>query len=307
MSFRIEGLVAAPHTPMHPDGRINMGAIDRQAALLHSSGVAGVFVCGTTGEGLSMTSAERMDVAARWIQVAPKGLTVIVHVGHASVTEARALAAHAEKSGAAAIGAMAPFFFKPSSPADLAAVCAEIAGGAPETPFYYYHIPSMTGVAMPMVRFLEAAAGRVPTLAGIKYTYEDMMDFELCRAFDGGRFDMLFGRDEALLCGLALGARGAVGSTYNFAAPLYLEIIRAFDAGDLATARRLQRRSMELIQLLIAAPSGFMHAAKSMMKVLGVDCGPVRPPLKNLTAEQFKALEAGLERLKFSEYAPRSA
>src|SRR5438105_12767987 len=108
----LHGLVAAPHTPMREDGGVHLAPIEQQAQLLVEGGVIAAFVCGTTGEGLSLTIDERKAVAERWVKVAPPSLPVIVHVGHTSVEDARTLATHAQKIGARAFSALAPFFFK---------------------------------------------------------------------------------------------------------------------------------------------------------------------------------------------------
>jgi len=302
MAEHIEGLIAASFTPMHDDGSVNLAPIEAYADLLRRHGVAGVFACGTTGESLSLTVAERMEITRRWADVAAEGFKVIIHVGATSIEDCRTLARHAAEAGVFGIGAMGPCFFRPQTVEDLAAFCAEIASAAPDLPFYYYHIPGMTGVEFPMADFLEAAADAVPTLAGIKYTWEDLMDFGRCLDVAGGRFDLLYGRDETLLAGLALGARGAVGSTYSFSAPLYVRMMEAFGAGDLDTARDLQRRSREMIHLLYSTTRAFLPAAKSVMKMVGLDCGPVRPPMRNLTADEAEHLRAELERLGFADY-----
>src|ERR1043165_1641656 len=100
-------LIAAPFTPFHGDGSLNLPVIEKQATALAADGVRGAFVCGTTGEGASLTGAERQQVAARWREVASDRLEIIVHVGHVCLDEARALAAHAQRSGANGIAAVA--------------------------------------------------------------------------------------------------------------------------------------------------------------------------------------------------------
>ena len=304
MSTHIEGLVAAPFTPLKPDRSLNLDAIGPYAELLHRNGVVGGFVCGSTGEGVSLTTDERMQVAARWAQDAPEGFRVIVHVGHTSAQECRALAVHAQQVGAWATGAMGPYYFKPRTMDALVGFCAEVAS-AQDLPFYYYHIPVLTGVGLPMIEFLRRAADVIPNLAGIKYTHSDLMDYALCRAFDGGRFDVLFGTDEMLLAALAMGARGAIGSSYNFAAPLYNRIIAAFDEGDLLTARALQMKSIELIRLVASAAGSYHTAAKATMGLLGVECGPLRLPLPTITPSELSALRAGLEEIGFAEFRCR--
>lgn len=300
MAEKITGLVAAPFTALHADGSLHLDKVETQAESLYLNGVKGAFVCGTTGESLSLTVPERMALAERWKAVAPDGFAVIVHVGHTCLEDAKALAAHAQKIGAQAIGAMAPCFFKPASVDDLVAWCAEVAAAAPALPFYYYHIPSMTGVSIPAADVLERGAERIPTLVGAKFTYENLMDYHRCLRLRDGRFDMLFGRDEILLSALVLGAKGAVGTTYNFAAPLFLRVIEAFQKGDLAAAQAEQLRAVEMIQTLLR--HGGLPAFKAVMKMIRVDCGPVRPPLRDLTLEERHHLHQDLERIGFFDY-----
>jgi N-acetylneuraminate lyase len=107
--------------------------------------------------------------------------------------------------------------------------------------------------------------------------------------------DFLFGSDEMLLAALSLSANGAIGSTYNYAAPLYHELIRYYDEGNMEKARELQQRSVSLVQILVH--HGVMASGKAIMKMIGVDCGPVRPPLNNLTRDGEKALYEDIARL----------
>jgi N-acetylneuraminate lyase len=143
-------------------------------------------------------------------------------------------------------------------------------------------------VRLPAAELLQKAQSHIPTLKGLKFSHDDLVDLQGCVAEDGGAFDILFGFDEALLAGLCLGACGAVGATYNFAGPHYLRLIRAFEAGNLADARAAQLQSAALVKTL--AQFGFMAASKAVMSAIGVDCGPVRPPLRNLTVAERGAL-----------------
>ena len=299
----LSGLIAAPHTPFRPDGALALELVAQQARLLAHNGVSGAFICGTTGEGPSLTNDERRKVAEAWIAARPAGLAVVVHVGHLCLADARSLAAHAQQIGADAIATVAPSFFKPAAQAELVEWCAQVAAGAPTLPFYYYTIPSMTGVALSSADFLAAAESRIPNLVGIKFTFENLMDFTRATTHAGGKFNVLFGRDETLLAGLGLGAKGAVGSTYNFAAPLYLRIIDAFKRGDLEAARRDQTRAIEFIGVLDR--HGGLAAGKAAMKLIGLDCGPVRLPLRALTARDEASLREGFEKIGFFDYASK--
>ena len=297
----LHGLVAATHTPFGSDGSLNLGAIEQQAAHLLANRVAFAFIGGTTGESHSLTVEERRALAQRWSEVARgTALRIVVHVGSNCLADARALAAQAQRLGAVAISALAPSYFKPRSVEALIACCADIASSAPETPFYFYDIPVLTGVSFSMPEFLEKAPARIPTLAGLKFTNPDLMAYLQCLHANGGRWDVPWGVDEWLLGALATGARGAVGSSYNFAAPLYHGLIAAFERGDLATARTAQLRSTQLIALL--ARYGYMGAAKATMAMLGVDVGAARLPNGSLTTEQARTLRSELETLGFFDW-----
>ena len=274
-SYPLTGLVAATHSPFHADGSLNLAVVEAQAAHLSANGVKFAFICGSTGESHSLTVDERRALAVRWMEVTRgSALKVIVHVGTNCLTDARALAAQAQQLGAAAVSALAPSYFKPRSVASLVDCCAEIAAGCPELPFFYYDIPALTGFTLPMPDFLTQARDRIPNLAGIKFTNADLMMFQQTLRFDGGKFSVPWGCDEYPLAALALGATGAVGSSYNFAAPVYHRVIAAFERGDLQAARDAQFQSVQLIALL--ASRGYMGAAKATMQMLGVDVGPAR-------------------------------
>ena len=300
-SSRLTGLVAATHTPFHADGSLNLTIVEKQAAHLLANGVQTAFIGGSTGESHSLTLDERRALAQRWMEVA-KGnqLKVVVHVGANCLADAEALARQAQELGAAAISALSPSYFKPSSVAVLIDCCAQIASAAPATPFYFYDIPALTGVNLSMPDFLTKARSRIRNLVGLKFSNPDLMTYQLCLNADAGAFDCPWGIDEALLAALALGAQGGVGSTYNFAAPIYHRLMRAFANNDWDTARAQQLRSVRTVQVL--SSHGYMGAAKSVMKMLGVDVGPARLPNTSLNAEQATKLEAELRTMGFFDW-----
>ncbi len=294
----LHGLVAATHTPFKPDGSLHLGIVEQQAAHLLKNGVTLAFIGGSTGECHSLTLDERRALAQRWCEVARgTALKVIVHVGSNCLTDARVLAAQAQQLGAVAISALAPSYFKPRSLDALIACCADIAAAAPETPFYFYDIPALTGVQFSMPDFLAQAPARIPTLGGIKFTNTDLAAYQFCLRADGGAWDVPWGVDEFFLGALALGAKGAVGSGFNFAAPIYRRLLKAHAAGDAASAREEQFRGARLVQLL--AGYGYLGAAKATMAMLGVDVGLARLPNGNLDEAQVARLRAGLEAVGF--------
>jgi N-acetylneuraminate lyase len=297
----LHGLVAATHTPFATDGSLNLAVVEIQAAHLLGWRIQTAFIGGSTGEYSSLTLDERMSLAQRWMEVTRgTDLRVVIHVGSNCLADSRALAGQAERLGATAISALAPSYFKPRSVDDLVACCIEIASAAPGTPFYYYDIPALTGVNLPMPEFLDQAKARIPTLAGLKFTNPDLMAYQLCLHADGGAWDLPFGMDEHLLGALAMGARGAVGSGFNFAGPVYQRLLAAFARGDLASAREEQYRGVRLIQLL--ARYGYMGAAKAIMGMLGVEVGPSRLPNSAIAHENIGQLRSDLEALGFFEW-----
>jgi N-acetylneuraminate lyase len=284
------GLIAAPPTAFRADGEIDLGVVGPLAVHLQRQGVVGVFVNGTTGEGMSLSIEEREQLAAEWRSALPAGMRLFVHVGHHSLAECQRLARHAQRIGADAIAAIAPGFFKPTGISELVEWCVPVAAAAPELPFYFYHMPSMSGVNIRIAVLLPQAAERMPNLAGVKFTFEAMADYMEALQLDGGRFDMLWGRDEMLLGALAMGAEGAVGSTYNVIAPVYVRMIEAFRQGDMHTARDLQAQAIAVINNLVAT-GNFFAALKAMLQAQGVPITPaVRLPLAPVAEERLTGI-----------------
>ncbi|MCT4602974.1 MAG: dihydrodipicolinate synthase family protein, partial [Marinifilum sp.] len=211
----ITGLVAAPFTPMDAKGELNLVEIKNYAERLKADGLAGVFICGTTGEGMLMTDEERCAIAEEWMKHQADDFKIIVHVGSTSYQSAANLAAHAQKIGADAVGCMGPVFLPPNDVPSLVAYCKEVAAAAPKIPFYYYHMPATSNVKVSMKEFLAQAEQVIPNLAGIKFTHFDLMEMQQGMAFANEKYEIMHGYDEVLLCGLSLGVKAAVGSTYN--------------------------------------------------------------------------------------------
>ncbi|MFA6086578.1 dihydrodipicolinate synthase family protein [Mucilaginibacter sp.] len=297
--MKIKGIVAASFAAYHKDGSLNKDLIPVLVDKLIADGVSGVYICGTNGEGPNLTVEERMAVAEAYVAAAAKRILVMVHVGHTSIEECKKLAKHAVSIGADAISAVAAFYFKPVSVQNLVDCMAGVASAAPELPFYYYHMPTLTGVGMDMVEFLRLGEKSIPNLAGIKYTASTLHEYQACLNFKNGRFEVLFGYDEMLLPALAVGAEGAIGSTYTFAAPVYLDIIKLYHAGKHNEARALQLKVVDFIRCIIKHPS--IAAQRAIMHMLGMDMGSPRLPLTALTDEGYNQLKTDLEDIGFFE------
>lgn len=295
---KIEGLIAPVFTPMKDNGDITSEIIPRYAEDLKSKGLTGIFVSGSTGEGMLLTTEERKIITEAWAPYASSDFKFIVHVGSTSYRQSQELAAHASDNGAWAISCMGPAFLQPKTAGDLVEFCRQVASAAPEIPFYYYHIPMRSGVDISMVEFLKEGGKVIPNLAGIKFTHTNFMEMQQCIALENGRFDITHGPDESLLCGLAIGVKGAIGTSYNFIPGLYFDIIKSFNEGDILTARKLQQVSVKICVIMAKYRAGIV-AGKAMEKMAGIDCGKCRAPLRSLNTTEYKNMKVELEEAGF--------
>lgn len=302
----LQGLIAAPFTPMHPNGMLNLSIIPAYYQMLKANGVIGAFICGSTGEGVSLTISEKKAVAEAWVNCTKqdKDFKVMALLADTSIEDCKDLALHARNIGLYAVSFTSPYYFKPADVGMLAKVCVEIASVVPDLPFYYYHIPVLTGVSFPMFDLLKEMDGKIPNFAGIKYTHEDFMDFLSCLHFKNGKYDMLWGRDENMLPALSIGAKGAIGSTFNYAAPLYYNLIDAFNNNNLLLAQSLQQKSIDMIRLL--GKYGGIATGKAYMKIIGLDCGEFRLPVKNMSENDFDLFKKDTEQINFSSFCSKS-
>lgn len=296
---KIIGLIDAPFTPFYENGEVNYSPIPEYARMLAKNGLKGVFINGSSGEGYMLTEEERMKLAETWMAAAPEGFKVIVHVGSCCLKSSRALAAHAQSIGAWGTGAMAPPFPKIGRIEELVAYCEQIASAAPELPFYYYHIPAFNGAFLPMTDLLKAVDGRIPNFAGIKYTFESLYEYNQCRLYKNGKYDMLHGQDETILSSLVMGgAQGGIGGTTNYNGRCLTGILESWKAGDMEKARELQNYAQDVINVICHFRGNIM-GGKRIMKLIGLDLGPNRTPFRSLTDEEEALMKKELEDIDF--------
>ena len=300
--MKLNGLIAATYTPFAPDGAVNLDLIPAMIEHMIERGVSGFYVCGSTGEGESLTFEERKAVAEVSVSAANGRLPVVVQVGHNSLSTACELARHAAECGADAISSLPPTYFKPTSLDILIECLAEIAASASDLPYYYYHIPRLSGVRFDMPTLLEKVDPLITNFAGIKFSDFFLAEMGACQAVSGGKFDILFGSDEMILGALAMGATGAVGSCYGFAAPLWNQIIDAHRDGNAERANALMQKAISLVRLLARRPGPFLAAVRQVIwPLLGFDLGPVRLPQSQLSEVNCQEVRQQLEQSGFSE------
>lgn len=296
---KIKGLIVAPFTPFDKKGELDLAPVADYAAMLQKNGLKGVFINGSSGEGYMLTVDERLKLAEKWMSVAPEGFKVIVHVGATCIKDSYHMAQHAQEIGAFGIGAMASPFPKAGRVEELVKYCEEIACGAPNLPFYFYHIPALNGVFLPMLPFLQEAEGRIPNLAGIKYTYESLYEYNQCMLYENGKFDMLHGQDETILSALVMGgAQGGISGTGSYIGRSLVGVIDAYNRGNMEEAVAHQNYAQEVINV-IARYRGNIVAGKRIMKLIGLDLGVNRTPFRNISDQEEAAIKNELDAIGF--------
>ncbi|MCR8668698.1 dihydrodipicolinate synthase family protein [Aestuariibaculum sp. M13] len=298
--MKIENLIAATYAPMHQDGSLNTGVIKDYAQFLINNKVSGVFMNGSTGDFVSLSTEERKALTLAWSQNKSSDLYLIDHVGDPSLKVSKELATFASDK-VDAIAVLAPYYFRLSSIDKLVQYCKEVAACAPNLPFYYYHIPVLSGANLNMNEFLKIAPKEIPTFAGIKFTNNNLIDYLHSKNFEDGKYNVLFGFDEIFLSSLPLGAKGWVGSTYNHIPSLYYKIKELFEAGQMQEAAQLQTKAIRFVEIL-DSKGGFNGVAKGFMKTYGIDCGPSRFPHSNISNEVYDDIKNELEKIGLSEF-----
>lgn len=300
---KLKGLIAAPFTPLDEYGDINYDQIITLIRLYENNGINGVFLGGSTGEGASLSFYEKKSLIEAWGSLKSSKIKTLMMLGGTSLKEMQELAVHTLQCNLDGISILNPYYYRPASVIQLVDFCKAVSEVVPELPFYYYHIPVLAGGDFSMAEFLKIAEDKIPNLAGIKYSSSNIMDCHLCQNYKNGKYDILWGVDEALLSGLSIGIEGAVGSTYNYAAPLYNQIIDAFQKNDLVRAEELQLKAVKMVELLVKY--GGIGTGKAFMKLIGVDCGWFRQPVSRPTDDQFRHLKNELEKIGFFEFCSK--
>ena len=297
--MNVNNLIAATYAPMNPDGSLNTQIIKSYSDFLIKNKVEGVFMNGSTGDFVSLSIEERKEITLAWSKTKSENLYLIDHVGSPSLKVAKELAAYASDK-VDAIAVLAPYYFKLNTIEKLVTYCKEVAASAPNLPFYYYHIPVLSGANLNMLDFLKVASKEIPNLEGIKFTNNNLIDYIHCKNFENGKFNILFGFDEIFISSLPLGATGWVGSTYNHLAPLYYKIKDLFEKGSMKEAAELQTKAIRFVEILDSY-GGFNGVAKGYMKHFGIDCGPSRFPHTTATPETYKEINKELDKIGLLE------
>lgn len=298
--MKLSGLISAPYLTLGQDAILSVDSIPRYQNYLKSNQINGAFINGSTSVFSALSTQERKDNLDAWVKSKESNFKLINHVGHTNLFEAIELTKHSIGK-VDAIAALAPYYFKISSLEKLIDYCRKIAESAPDIPFYYYHIPVLTGTNVSMKSFIDRAANEIPNFAGIKFSEANFQDFQYCLEYNNRSFDILFGVDEKFSSTLPLGAKGWVGSTYNFIAPLYFEIQKQFDLGNVQQAHDLQKLSVQFVEYL-EAQGGYLGISKGLLNQFGLQTGPSRFPFHTPEDKFYDKILEDLNQMGISQY-----
>lgn len=282
---RLGGIFPALLTPLHENDTVNANSLEKLLERVCRAGVDGVYVCGSTGEGVSLPEPQRRKVA----EIAVRNLAgkqVIVHVGSQSLDESVRLAEHAERTGAAAVSCIRP------AGADYNEMLAwyRTLAGSTGLPFLAYYFPASAGGPLNIDQLSEIC--RIPGVRGVKFTDYDLYTLSLL-AREG---KLVFnGRDEVLAAGLLMGACGGIGSIYNLMPEWFVQLNRLALAGNWSEARASQDLINNLIRVLVRYP--FPLVLKQVLTWEGIECGGVVGRKTVLSIDQQASLRAALEAL----------
>lgn len=283
-----QGVYAALMTPFKADGSVDYGALQVLADHCIDSGLTGLYVGGSTGEGFLLTEEERMEV----FRVVGKHMAgkcnLFAHVGAISTDSAVRMAKVAEESGFDAVSAVAPFYY--AFPLEAIKTYYSDIMHATTLPMLMYNFPNaggFNGMLDVVNSFIQD-----DKLLGIKHTSQNLFELEQFKHLD--RDLVVFnGFDEMLVAGLSMGADGGIGSTYNFMPRIILDIYNSFNQGDIAAAQKAQDKANRIISAMI--PFGVFQMEKEILTNLGLPVGECRKPFLPLSAEgKAKAKEIAL-------------
>lgn len=279
-----KGIFPALLTPFDANDNVNTAELKRLVEWHISQGVTGFYVAGSTGEAFLLSEEERRLVYATVKEAAGDRATLIAHVGAVSTKQAVEYAKYVESIGYDAVSAVAPFYYKFSN-AQVIEHYTAIADSV-KIPLIIYNIPAFSGVDLS----LDEVSGLLnhENILGIKYTSNDYFKMQQIRA----RFPekiIYNGFDEMMICGLAMGADGGIGSTYNFMADKFIKIQQLWQSGDVKGAQAVQEEANKIIAALIKV--GVMAGEKAVLTLLGYDFGVCRKPFDSLSDEQIEYLK----------------
>lgn len=289
-----DGFMPALITPYTQDDKINFTVLRDLVDYLLAKRVTGLYLCGSTGEGLFQSIEERKQIAETVVKQVNGRAIVIVQVGAASVNDAVALAQHAASLRVNGISAIVPPVVYDQR--GVAPYLERIAQAVPQLPF----LPYLFGGTRDCLSLMQDLA-HVPNFAGTKYFGANMYELWQLVSFRAEGWTVFSGMDEQALPGLMYGARGLIGSSLNFMPGAFRVIYENFQSGDLTRGKAMQTRINQTIRAMYRL--GYVGSMRAILRDLGFECGAPRLPNLPLAEGNRQILFESLTEINFAELA----
>ncbi|WP_068775537.1 dihydrodipicolinate synthase family protein [Paenibacillus sp. FJAT-26967] len=289
---KFRGVIVAFYGCYDNKGDINPAAVRELARFYKNAGVKGLYVGGSSGEGMLQSTAERKLVLEAVMQEVGGDMTIIAHVGAPSTRESVELAIHAESVGADAVSAVPSIYYRLSPDSVERHWRAMI--DSTSLPFIIYHIPQLTGFHLSTDMLKKLAAHE--NVIGVKISSESTYELQQFKEAGGSDFLVLNGPDEQYLAGRSVGADGGIGGTYGVMPELFLKLEQCIKDNKFEEAREWQYKINEVITALLKFPSLY-GGCKALLKLRGLEIGEPRLPLLPVTEQNQDAVNALHEKL----------
>ncbi len=274
-------------TPFTDGETIDYDALQRHVECVLGQGADGIYVCGSSAECFSLSEQERMKSLEAILEAAG-GAFVVAHVGTFATGNSIRLARHAERVGADVISCMPPFGLSYSFE-EIKSYYTDVMKSV-ELPMMAYNFPAATQTHFTLEQFLGLFAEE--KMQYLKFSDVDFYMLEQVKSHTGAF--IYSGKDENFLSGLAAGADGAIGLTFNFMVGKFKEIYRLFREGKAEEARTIQHSVNEMVRTVCRY--GIIEATKYLVGLKGIGVGHARKPFARLTEEAKTHLRSMAER-----------
>ncbi len=281
----MKGIFTALLTPFKDDYSINEASLKKLVEFNIEKGVNGFYVGGSTGEGMVMTNEERKEVFRIVKEAAGDKVSLIAHCGAISTDAAIDMAKTADALGYDAVSAVAPFYYSFPYPA-IRKYYDDIVSSI-NIPMVVYNFPGGNGFTFTADYAAEMFEDE--RYLGIKHTSADLYTLQQFKQKIKRPVTVFNGFDEMCLGGLAMGADGAIGSTYNFMADKFLRIYDEFHKGNIEKAQEIQTEANKIIAEMIKY--GVFQCEKAVLTHMGIDMGPCRRPFLPISKEGNEAMK----------------
>lgn len=288
-----QGIITAIVTPMDREGHaVDYETLKKLCNFQVNSGVQGLFVCGTVGEGPLLTLEERMKVAETVVRSVGDKVSVLVNTGTLRTHDTVQLTRHAYSIGVDGAALMAPWYYLQ----DKQALFEHFAGIASSVPedfcLYLYNIPqnAKNNISVGLVKEL---VENFPNIVGVKDSSMDFMYFTDLQSALGRSFCILMGNDAWILPCLQMGGHGGVSAAATVFPEVVTKIYRAFCSKDWEAAVKAQ--DMVTSIRTVFRSYLFLVGYKKALEMRGLPVGRARMPLRQLTPDEEERLRQTLK------------